>query len=136
MLLPLICLAIALIVSRVPVQRRLRAVSFCLLGVIALGLFVRFWGLYFLDHPSQTFLVPRSQLDIIMFFTFGITGKYTEDFAIGMLIGLLYIYSQNPSAGCKLWRNWQRSSSWLWGFGIVVLVFWVMWHFNHLNQRL
>src|SRR5579864_6088350 len=60
MLLPLICLAIALIVSRVPVQRRLRAVSFCLLGVIAFGLFVRFWGLYFLDHPSQTFLVPRS----------------------------------------------------------------------------
>ncbi len=134
MLLPLICLAIALIVSRVPVQRRLRAVSFCLLGVIALGLFVRFWGLYFLNHPSQTFLVPRSQLDIIMFFTFGITGKYTEDFAIGMLIGLLYIYSQNPSAGGKLAQNWQRYSQWLWGVGIVVLVFGAMWHFNHEMQ--
>src|SRR5260370_677026 len=34
MLLPLICLAIALILIRVPVARRLRAVSFCLPGVL------------------------------------------------------------------------------------------------------
>ena len=70
----------------------------------------------------------------VMFFTFGITGKYTEDFAIGMLISLLYIYSQNPSAGGALAQKWQRYSQWLWGVGIVVLVFGAMWHFNNAMQ--
>ena len=66
MLLPLIALGIALIVSRVPIQRRLLAVTFCLLGIIIWGLFVRFWGLYFLGNPSQTFLVPRSVLNVVL----------------------------------------------------------------------
>ena len=62
MLLPLICLAIALIVSRVPVQRRLRAVSFCLLGVIALGLFVRFWDFTFSITPRRPSWYPVHSL--------------------------------------------------------------------------
>src|SRR5260370_38870005 len=59
MLLPLIALVIALLVSRVPIQKRLPAVSFSLLGLIAWGLFVRFWGFYYLNNASETFLVPR-----------------------------------------------------------------------------
>src|SRR5260370_12345894 len=97
MLLPLIALVIALVVSRVPIQKRLPAVTFSLLGLIAWGLFIRFWGFYYLNLPSETFLVPRSILNVILFFSFGITGKYTEDFAIGMLISIYYIYSQHPS---------------------------------------
>jgi peptidoglycan/LPS O-acetylase OafA/YrhL len=131
MLLPLIALGIAFVVSRVPIQRRLPAVMFCLLGIIAWGLFVRYWGFYYLNHPSETFLVPRSFLNIIMFFSFGITGKYTEDFAVGMLISLCYIYSQHPSTDGKFAQRWQRLSPWLWGGGLLVLVFGAMWHFNH-----
>src|SRR6266700_7753045 len=86
MLLPLIALGIAFLVSRVPIKRRLPAVTFCLLGIIAWGLFIRYWGLYYLEYSSQTFLVPRSELNYIMFFLFGVTGKYIEDFAIGMFI--------------------------------------------------
>src|SRR6266852_6308858 len=56
MLLPLIALVIALLVSRLPIQKRLPAVTFSLLGLIAWGLFVRFWGFYYLNHPSETFL--------------------------------------------------------------------------------
>src|SRR5439155_2027548 len=70
MLLPLIALGIALVVSRVPIKMRLPAVTACLLGVIVWGLFIRYWGLYYLKYPSQTFLVPRSELNYIMFFLF------------------------------------------------------------------
>ncbi|HEX6109765.1 MAG TPA: acyltransferase [Ktedonobacteraceae bacterium] len=130
MLLPLIALGIAFLVSRVPIKRRLPAVTFCLLGIIAWGLFIRYWGLYYLKYPSQTFLVPRSELNDIMFFLFGITGKYTEDFAIGMFISLCYIYAQHPTTDGKIARGWQRLSPWMWAGGILIVVFGAMWHFK------
>ena len=130
MLLPLIALGIAFLVSRVPIKRRLPAVTFCLLGIIAWGLFIRYWGLYYLKYPSQTFLVPRSVLDVILFFSFGITGKYTEDFAIGMFISLCYIYTQHPTTDDKIVRVWQRLSPLMWAGGILLVVFIAMWHFK------
>jgi len=130
MLLPLIALGIAFLVSRVPIKRRLPAVTFCLLGIIAWGLFIRYWGLYYLKYPSQTFLVPRSVLDVILFFSFGITGKYTEDFAIGMFISLCYIYAQHPTTDGKIVRVWQRLSPLMWAGGILLVVFIAMWHFK------
>src|SRR5437899_2513490 len=57
MLLPFIALGIAIIVSRVPIKKRLLAVTVCLVGIIIWGLFIRFWGLYFLAYPTRTFLV-------------------------------------------------------------------------------
>jgi peptidoglycan/LPS O-acetylase OafA/YrhL len=131
MLLPLIAIGIAFLVSRVPIKRRLPAVTACLVGIIIWGLFIRYWGLYFLKHHSQTFLVPRTELNDIMFFLFGITGKYTEDFAIGMFISLCYIYAQHPTTSNKFARGWQRLSPWLWAAGIIIVVFDSMWHFKN-----
>ena len=130
MILPLIALGIAFLVRRVSQEKRLKAVIFCLLGVIAGGLFVRYWGIYFQVNWTKTFLVPRSVLNVISFFAYGITGKYTEDFAVGMLISLCFVYSQRPEIGGKLLAKAQRLSSWLWGGGILLLVFSYMWHFN------
>ena len=130
MILPLIALAIALLMRRVPIKKRLQAVTLCLAGLIVLGLFVRYWGFYFQDHPSATFLVPRKYLNIVLFFTFGITGKYTEDFAVGMFVSLCYIYAQHPSTDKKFAQTWERLSMWLWRGGIIILVFIAMWHFN------
>jgi peptidoglycan/LPS O-acetylase OafA/YrhL len=130
MILPLIAPGIALLMRRVPMRKRLQAVTLCLAGIIALGLFVRYWGFYYQAHPTATFLVPRKYLNIVLFFTFGITGKYTEDFAVGMVVSLCYIYAQHPSTGKKFVRTWERLSPWLWGGGMIVLVFSAMWHFN------
>ncbi len=130
MLLPLIAIGIAFVVSRVPIKKRLPAVTACLVGIIIWGLFIRYWGLYFLKHHSQTFLVPRTDLNDILFFLFGITGKYTEDFAVGMLISACYIYSQHPSTGKKVVQIWKRLSPWLWTGGILILVFSTMWHYK------
>jgi len=131
MLLPFIALGIAFLVSRVPIKRRLLAVSVCLLGIIILGLFIRFWGLYFLEYPTRTFLVPRTELNDINFFLFGITGKYTEDFAVGMFISLCYIYSRHPSTDKKVVKLWERLSPWLWAGGILLVVFDALWHFKN-----
>src|SRR6266550_1533323 len=64
MILPLIALSIALLMRRVPMGKRLQAVTLCLAGIIALGLFVRYWGFYYQAHPSATFLIPRKYLNI------------------------------------------------------------------------
>src|SRR5260370_34943623 len=95
-----------------------------------MGLFLRFWGLYYLKNPSQSFLVPRIELNDIMFFLFGITGKYTEDFAVGMFVSLCYIYAQHPSSGEKLHTVARRLTLWLWRGGIGTLVFSARGHFN------
>ncbi|HLI71148.1 MAG TPA: acyltransferase [Ktedonobacteraceae bacterium] len=133
MVLPLIALTILLLVRWVPLRYRLRAVTCCLLGVIALGLFVRFWGFYFQQHPAATFLVPRPALNVVLFFTFGQTGKYTEDFAVGMLASLCYIYAQNQSPDHPFAYTLRRLSLWLWGAGILILVFSAMWHFQSVK---
>ncbi len=131
MLLPFIALGIAFVVSRVSTtRRRFVAVTACLVGIIICGLFIRYWGLYFLEYPTQTFLMPRSELNIINFFLFGITGKYTEDFAVGMFISLCFIYAQHPSTDKKVVQQWKRLSPWLWIGGLSILVFSFMWHYK------
>src|SRR5436305_14131488 len=59
MLLPLIALGIALLMRRVPIRKRLQAVTFCLAGIIALGLFVRYLGFFYQAHLPATFLLAR-----------------------------------------------------------------------------
>ncbi len=131
MILPLMCVAIAFAVRWVPVAKRLYAIMLCLLGVIACGLAVRLWGLNYSANPGQSFLwFPPAVVNVLMFIFFGITGKYTEDFAVGMLISLLYIYAQHPSTRAAFTKRWQQLSPWLWRAGIIMLVFSAMWHFK------
>lgn len=130
MILPLLTLSVFLLVRRVPIQKRLFAVTFCLLGIIALSLFVRFWGLYFRDNPAATLLVPRPILNIGEFFLFGRSGKYIEDFAVGMLASLCYIYAQSLASEHRFVKSLRRLSPWLWGAGLLILVFSAMWHFQ------
>lgn len=131
MILPLLCIGMALLIKWVPARKRLFAAILCLLGIIVWGLVVRNWGIYYLAHPWKSFLwFPPNVVNVLRFFFFGITGKYTEDFAVGMLISLLYIYAQHPSTRAAFTQRWQQLSPWLWRAGIIILVFGVMWHFQ------
>jgi peptidoglycan/LPS O-acetylase OafA/YrhL len=128
LLLPLIALgvfAVTALAARWVRARRVWAVAGCLLVMIGWGLFTRYWGAYFTAHPSATFLVPRSALNTVLFFTYGTDGKFLEDFAIGMLAGLVYTFlrtpDKTPSARRMYWY-----SRWLWGCGILLLLFMVM----------
>ena len=128
MILPLLTLGILLLVRRVRLERRLRAVTLCLFGIIAGGLLVRFWGLYFLNNPSATFLVPRPVTNVLLFFTFGQTGKYTEDFSVGMLGALIYVYAQSLPPEHVFVQTLRKLSLWLWGTGLLILTFSAIWH--------
>ncbi len=135
MLLPLLALLFGVIVQRVhrgigSLQRRSWTVALCLFGVIAWGPFSRYFGLYFTQHQSATFLVPRSVLNVVIFFLYGDSGKYLEDFAIGMLVSLCYIYTQHRLYGVHFNQLLRRLSPWLWGCGILLLLFTALWHFD------
>lgn len=130
LLLPLLVGGISLVVKRGSLKWRLWKLVTCLVGVVAWGLLSRYYGMYFISHPSASFLVPRSDLNTVLFFTYGTSGKYLEDFAIGMLISLCYVYSRNAVADHPFTATLRRFSLWLWGLGIMVLVFMVLWHFD------
>ena len=134
LILPLLVLLFAWIVKRFPGQARMRVTVVCLVGTIIWALIIRRWGDYYVSHPSATFLVPRYVLQWVLFFSYGVTGKYTEDFAVGMLIGLCYIYAQQVGPESQFTRRAQKLSLWFWGFGILGLVFSAMWLY-HVNYR-
>jgi peptidoglycan/LPS O-acetylase OafA/YrhL len=130
MLFPPLCLGIGCIVRSGSPQRRFWAVVCCLLGVITWGIFSRFFGLYFTLHPTQSLLVPRSVLDSILFFTYGVAGKYLEDFAVGMLVSLCFVLLQTQSPEGRLRVNMSRLSPLFLTTGIVLLYFMALWHYN------
>ena len=136
MLLPLLAILFAFIVhgveriGRSVLRRRVWTLTLCLLGLIGWGLFSRYWGIYFYNHPSETFLVPRPVLNVTMFFWYGYDGKFLEDFAIGMLVSLCFVYAQHRSFGQSFNRLMRWLSPWLWGAGILFLLFTAMWNFD------
>ena len=130
MLLPILALGMRLLVRGNSLQRRVWILACCLLGVIAWGVFSRYWGSYFSSHHTQTFLIPRPVLNGVLFFLYGVGGKYLEDFAVGMLISCCYVFSHSASDESRCSKFIHRLSPWLWGAGILLLLFMAMWHFN------
>ena len=137
MLLPLIAFGFSLVVKRMAPspQQRLKAVLLCCAGVIAWGLFIRGFGLLYQRHPNIHILVPHAVLNIILFFTFGIQGKYLEVFALGMGVSALYIFAHRPETGALLKARLQRLSDWAWRTGLLVLVFIALWQVQAETDR-
>jgi peptidoglycan/LPS O-acetylase OafA/YrhL len=131
MLLPVLVLCMRLIVWRVKQDSRLPTTVACILALIVWGLFSRYFGTYFMDqHPSETFLVPRSILNGILFFTYGVSGKYLEDFGVGMLLSLCFVYAQHPSSCPKVRTILQKLSPWFWAAGLLCLLVMILWSYN------
>lgn len=124
MLLPFIALSFSWVVKRClssPLQR-LKAILVCCSGFFILTLSIRYFGFYYQMHPTWSILVPRSIFNIVLFFTFGVHGKFLEEFAFGMMVSACYIYAQHPEFGYALKARLHRLSSWIWGSGIIVLI--------------
>lgn len=131
MLLPFIALGFACIVKRFASspQKRLQVVLLCCLGIIAWGLFIRGFGLFYQRHPDINLQVPhlRGALNIFLFFTFGIQGKYLEVFSCGMIVSSLYIFAQHPEFGSVFKARLQRLWHWAWMLGWILLVCIALW---------
>jgi len=133
LLLPLIALGIRCLAQRVAVrpERRFWVVFACLMAMIVWGVGTRFLGHYFMFHPTVTFLVSRPVLNVILVFTYGLDGKYLEDFAVGMLLVLCYTYIYHSDSREKYTRWIQKLSPWLWGAGILGLLFMAMRNYTN-----
>lgn len=131
MLLPLLALGTRAVVWRVRPSRRLPTTLVCLLAVIAWGLLSRFLGQYFFwDHPTQTLLVPRPVLNTLLVFIYGVSGKYLEDFGVGMVLALCFVYALHPSVSPMVRARLQRFSPAFWAGGLLFLLFVVLWTYN------
>ncbi len=71
--------------------------------------------------------MPRSILNIILFFTFGVHGKFLEEFSFGMMVSACYVYAQHPEVGGAFKARFQRLSVWLWALGLLVLLCAALW---------
>jgi peptidoglycan/LPS O-acetylase OafA/YrhL len=132
MLMPLLMFGFLWIVSKIqgPPKRRILSVLGCCLSVIFYGLFIRYIGIYSTNHPEQTFHLPGLVRKAMIFFLYGMTGKYLESFAVGMIICTCYIYAQHPEYGVRLKEGLLRNSRWLRRFGLILLLFTAIWHFQ------
>jgi peptidoglycan/LPS O-acetylase OafA/YrhL len=131
MLLPLLTLGMSFVVLRFKQKYRLRVTIGSILVVIAWGLFTRYVGNYFVyDHPTASVLVSRQVLNVYLFFTYGYGGKYLEDFGMGMLLSLCFIYAQHPSVSAKVRDTLRKLSPWLWVAGLLALFTMILWNYN------
>ncbi|HLJ33515.1 MAG TPA: acyltransferase [Ktedonobacteraceae bacterium] len=130
LLLPLMMLVVGLIVRHGTLKWRMWKLTLCLLGIICWGLCSRYLGMYYTANTTQTFIVPRPVMNDALFFLYGQSGKYLEDFAVGMFICMCYIYSQRVGPDHPFSVGMRRVSFWLWRAGIVLLFFMAMWHLD------
>ena len=130
MILPWLALGMSWIVRRGSAHKRFLWTALCLVGIIVWGIGTRRLGLYLMNHPERTFLVPRSVLNVILFFIYGMNGKFLEDFAVGMLVSLCFIYVRSLPSESRLRIMFGRLSLWLLGGGLLLLYFMALWHFN------
>jgi peptidoglycan/LPS O-acetylase OafA/YrhL len=134
LVLPLLAWAMSAIVCRGRILRRVIWLIICVCGIIAWGLLSRYWGLHWhslyasktLSSPS---LIPPSFVLAIKPYIFGTDGKYLEDFGIGMLIAVAYVYSQNTAPNTRWNKGMHRISPLLFISAVIILFFTALWHF-------
>lgn len=120
MWLPLIAWILSLIVRHGTLRWRIVKLTGCLLIMLGWGLLSRWWGL-FTDLSATRF--PQNVLAALQPYYYGDNGKYFECFAVGMLLALLYVYTQNAPRGAR-WRiRLQNWSLWMFLAGLLMLGF-------------
>lgn len=135
LLLPLLVWVIALLMRRMAQPKRLPALLCCVGGVIAWGVISRALGLYLTQHPTETFHLPRTIINIFLFFFYGVPsaglhGKFLEDFGIGMLVSTLYIFWRAQPDESRFRLVSGRLSPWLFVAGLLWLYGMFMWKYD------
>jgi peptidoglycan/LPS O-acetylase OafA/YrhL len=121
--LPLIAWGIYTVSRHIKSSYRLWSLICCLIALMAWGMFSRPIGDYFVNHPSTTLLVPRSIFNVFLFIAYGYRGKYLEDFAVGMLICVLFVYFNEVNTKKRYLQRMQKLNVWFWRAGLLLLLF-------------
>lgn len=130
--LPFVALGIHAFVQRVAhaPQTRLRAALLACVGIMFIGLAIRYVGLQLAQLPQGGTSLFAKLLASFQFLFFGVSGKYWEDFAIGMFVSLCYMYAQHPTYGQQLRQQGQRWSLSIGLCALSVLILAVFWNFR------
>lgn len=132
MLLPLLAWALSFIVRRGSVRWRVTKLVGCLLVVLGWGLLSRWWGLFF-DRSAANF--PQNIIAALQPYYYGDNGKYLESFAVGMLLAMLYVYTQNAPNAEILRKRFQRWSPWMFLSGLLAVGFLAIYGFYALHNE-
>jgi len=131
MLLPIIAWVFSLIVRRGTLPWRMTKLTACLLAMSAWGWLSRYAGLTVTGTSAQN---PLQNIFLILKpYVYGDTGKYFEAFAVGMLVAMLCVYTQN-APDREIWLNrFQRWSPWMFLSGLVILVLLSLLHLEYIT---
>lgn len=113
LILPLIALGILGLTRLVRPEKRLWVIVGSLIAMIIWGLVTDYYGAYFVSHPDQTFLIPRTLLNVVLFVVYGDHSKFLEDFAVGMLIAVGYLSIMNSPRKDLYLLKMRRLLPWL-----------------------
>ncbi|GER87049.1 hypothetical protein KDW_12110 [Dictyobacter vulcani] len=128
MILPLLALGFLLVAKRLPAlprQRLLVMIGCCILLIV--------WGLFLRILANNTPIVKHPAnivVSVIFFFLYGMTGKYIENFAVGMIICLCYTYAWHPVHGSALRQRLKNTSLFFVPLGLLLLFCMSIWHYN------
>jgi peptidoglycan/LPS O-acetylase OafA/YrhL len=128
LLLPLLALGIRALAWRCSPARRLWCIVACLLAVIAWGMASQAW--VYGSGPQP--LSANIGLDIVDVVLFGQLGKFLQDFAVGMLVSLLFTFAADHERVKNALYKW---SPWLFGAGIALLTFIAFWRENAVHNN-
>jgi peptidoglycan/LPS O-acetylase OafA/YrhL len=132
LLLPLIALAIRTLVKSVaqtPRKRFILVIIACF-SLMILGLAIRYVGLQLAQQPQGGANSPLNLMAGVQFLLFGVWGKYWEDFAVGMLASLCFVYAQHPEYRGRLGYNIKKVSPLLGVGAVALLTTCAMWNFR------
>lgn len=115
-ILPLIALAIAGCIYRLPDRLRLWGVSACLLLTMAWSLTVYSWETYHTALMHTSFLLAHPFVGNSLNILLTSNSKYLGDFAVGMLVATIYTFVHNSSRKDLYWQRCRRL-----GYGLVIL---------------
>src|SRR5436309_1963148 len=84
---------------------------------------------------SAFFLVPHAVSIALKPYLYADTGKYTEVFAVGMFLCMIYTYTHNSSS-VEYWNSKiRRLSPLILTVGLVLLFFLSLWHFYFIDTN-
>jgi peptidoglycan/LPS O-acetylase OafA/YrhL len=133
LLLPLIAWVCGLIVRRGSLHWRMLKLTACLVCLVAWGELTRYWGVYLADTTRLYFMLPQTIAAHLKAYIYGDTGKYTEVFAIGMLLSIVYTYTFYADSSVRLKKMLNSLSPWLFIIGLFLLYTISVIHFYWLN---
>ena len=133
--LPLLAFGFALLLRyQKHFQIRFWLLLLCLVGMLIWGVVTRYWGRFLILHPDSV-LLPQPFQKWLLFFIYGFSGKYSEDFAVGMMISACYVLAQQQPQHLLV-TFCQRFSQYLWAVGLLWLFAVSIWPYTAMKDYL